>query len=438
MRQHFLASLISFWSIMIIGTLGGSDEWGKNRQDLIDTGACLLQLQTNASHQLYEALRGRRDTRQDEKARACNNGHDCDDYRIDDRGKKNHRLCTPSTLTIRKEWRFLSKAERRKYIEAVYCLQSKPSLFTEEEAPGSKNLFDSFAVVHITKTPFIHGNFNFLAWHRYFVWAYEKALREECGYHGISPYWEWGYDVYDPQKSALFDGSPYSFGSNGAPLAERDPTYRLPPPPPFPKVEGREFPAGTGGGCVMFGPFSDMTTNLGPVGMPGGDLTNPLRYNPRCLVRDMNPFIGQHYTSFNWSTWTIEESRDIDEFQSRLAGAPGNEDQKDFPLNFFGVHGGGHAFLGGMTGQHSDLYSSPQEPAFFLHHGQIDRLWSIWQWLDIEKRRNAIYGTLTLANIPPTRNGTLDDIIDVGPLAPPVPVREVMSTIDGPFCYFYQ
>lgn len=89
---------------MIIGTLGGSDEWGKNRQDLIDTGACLLQLQTNASHQLYEALRGRRDTRQDEKARACNNGHDCDDYRIDDRGKKNHRLCTPSTLTIRKEW----------------------------------------------------------------------------------------------------------------------------------------------------------------------------------------------------------------------------------------------------------------------------------------------------------------------------------------------
>lgn len=94
-----------------------------------------------------------------------------------------------------------------------------------------------------------------------------------------------------------------------------------------------------------------MTTNLGPVGMPGGDLTNPLRYNPRCLMRDMNPFIGQHYTSFNWSTWTIEESRDIDEFQSRLAGAPGNEDQKDFPLNFFGVHGGGHTFLGGMTGQ---------------------------------------------------------------------------------------
>lgn len=27
----------------------------------------------------------------------------------------------------------------------------------------------------------------FLAWHRYFVWQYEKALREECGYKGYQP-----------------------------------------------------------------------------------------------------------------------------------------------------------------------------------------------------------------------------------------------------------
>ena len=29
---------------------------------------------------------------------------------------------------------------------------------------------------------------HFLAWHRYFVAAYEKALREECGYDGAQPY----------------------------------------------------------------------------------------------------------------------------------------------------------------------------------------------------------------------------------------------------------
>ncbi|OJD28192.1 hypothetical protein ACJ73_00403 [Blastomyces percursus] len=439
MKQHVMASLLYFCSSLITGALGGSDIANRNRREFIDSGARLLQLQSKANYHLYETLRGHRDTRHHEKVGVRNNGYgDGSGHPDDDRGEKYRRRCTAGKLTIRKEWRFLSKAERRQYIEAVYCLQSKPSLFTQKEAPGSKNLFDSFAAVHINKTPFIHGTFNFLAWHRYFIWAYEKSLREECGYHGVSPYWEWGYDVHDPEKSAVFDGSAYSLGSNGAPLADRAPTYRLLPPPPLQQTGVRDFPAGTGGGCVMYGPFSDLTTNLGPVAMPGGDLKNPLRYNPRCLMRDMNAFIGQHYTAFNWSTWTIEESKDIDGFQSRLAGLPGNQGSKHDPLNFFGVHGGGHLFLGGMTGQHSDFYSSPQEPAFFLHHGQIDRLWSIWQWLDIKERRDAIYGTLTLANMPPTRNGTLDDIIDLGPLAPPLPVREVMSTIDGPFCYFYE
>jgi hypothetical protein len=34
---------------------------------------------------------------------------------------------------------------------------------------------------------YIHGNGLFLTWHRYFVWAYEQALRDECGYEGYQP-----------------------------------------------------------------------------------------------------------------------------------------------------------------------------------------------------------------------------------------------------------
>lgn len=54
--------------------------------------------------------------------------------------------------------RFMSEEDRADYIDAVYCLQSKPSLFTEEEAPGARNLFDTFAAVHINQTQLIHGN----------------------------------------------------------------------------------------------------------------------------------------------------------------------------------------------------------------------------------------------------------------------------------------
>jgi hypothetical protein len=28
-------------------------------------------------------------------------------------------------------------------------------------------------------------------WHRYYIWAYETALRTECDYKGYQPYWDW-------------------------------------------------------------------------------------------------------------------------------------------------------------------------------------------------------------------------------------------------------
>lgn len=52
----------------------------------------------------------------------------------------------------------MSEEDRKDYVDAVYCLHSLPSLFTEEEAPGSRNLFDTFSAVHINLTQTIHGN----------------------------------------------------------------------------------------------------------------------------------------------------------------------------------------------------------------------------------------------------------------------------------------
>jgi hypothetical protein len=43
------------------------------------------------------------------------------------------------------------------------------------------------SLVNMTKS--IHVTANFMHWHRYFVWAFESALRSECGYKGYQPYW---------------------------------------------------------------------------------------------------------------------------------------------------------------------------------------------------------------------------------------------------------
>jgi tyrosinase len=40
---------------------------------------------------------------------------------------------------------------------------------------------------HINYTLNVHLSGLFLPWHRHFLWLWEKALREECGYPGHLP-----------------------------------------------------------------------------------------------------------------------------------------------------------------------------------------------------------------------------------------------------------
>jgi len=64
---------------------------------------------------------------------------------------------------------------------------TKPALTPASVAPGAKSRFDDFVATHINQTLAIHYTGNFLGWHRYYTWQYERALREECGYLGAQP-----------------------------------------------------------------------------------------------------------------------------------------------------------------------------------------------------------------------------------------------------------
>jgi tyrosinase len=71
----------------------------------------------------------------------------------------------------------------------------------------------------------------------------------------------------------------------------------------------------------------------------------------------------------------------------------------------------------------------------------IDRTWWIWQNQEVEKRRNAIAGTVTFLNSPPSRNGTLNDTLTLGPMLQDtfknITMNDAMSSLGGPFCYIY-
>lgn len=67
----------------------------------------------------------------------------------------------------------------------------------------------------------------------------------------------------------------------------------------------------------------------------------------------------------------------------------------------------------------------------------------MWQNMNIADRQTAISGTGTYLNSPPSANTTLDTEINVGWSAGKtvgegtVKMIDVMSNVEGPFCYYY-
>ncbi|KAG6013142.1 hypothetical protein E4U41_005145, partial [Claviceps citrina] len=124
--------------------------------------------------------------------------------------------CRPDNVAVRKEWGKLSHRHRREYIAAVHCLARLPSRIGADKAPGARSRFDDFQAVHIRQATVIHATGQFFAWHRHFVHLYETALRDECGYTGRQPYWDWPKYADRPvDANPLYDGSDTSMSGNG-------------------------------------------------------------------------------------------------------------------------------------------------------------------------------------------------------------------------------
>lgn len=242
-------------------------------------------------------------------------------------------------------------------------------------------------------------------------------------------YWDWPRSAeVGLENYPVFDGSMTSMSGNGEHIPNEGTVViggnGLPP---------ILIPPGTGGGCVTSGPFVNYTVNLGPASLtlPGNKsvaVSNPLDYNPRCLKRDLTTAVTQTYANATAVVSLILGNDDVWDFEMTMQGIPGSGN--------IGVHGGGHYSMGGDPGR--DLFVSPGDPAFWHHHGMIDRVYWIWQMLDRKNRLHAVSGTGTFMNEPPSANTTLDTVIDLGYAAGnPIPVGDLMSTTDGPFCYVY-
>ena len=184
---------------------------------------------------------------------------------------------------------------------------------------------------------------------------------------------------------------------------------------------------------------SSTTVNLGPlmktmdpkIPIPANPRADGYGYNPRCLRRDVNNFFTSQFLRPIDIANHITSSVDQEAFQNTI--------QNDTP-NKYTLHTGGHYTIWGDPG--GDVYVSPSEPTFWLHHGQVDRHWWIWQNQDPVKRVQQYKGgTVWLqANSPPGKITDVQILNVVTPASTPGGVQSkfLVSTTAGPFCYIYQ
>lgn len=306
---------------------------------------------------------------------------------------------------IRREWRALSIKQRLSYINAVKCLNTLPSA---NPSHGTVSRYDDFIWTHVQMTPGAHLVGQFYPWHRHFVTLYDSALRDECGYRGPTPYWDWSIEG---DKISSFASSPlfhpvHGFGGTGVPG-----TYTLPPDPnnllefiQFPCIPAKEI---VWNGCVQSGPFKDteFRINVGP----GRMMTD------HCVVRN-----------FDTTCWGPLLT------SSAIANTLLPTDYWSFhDATNNGAHLGGHAIFGGVM---LNAFSSPGDPLFYLHHGGMDRLWTTWQ-AAAPGRLSEIGGPTTFP--PGSEQTTLDFVLQYPGLAPNITVREVMDISKKPSCYAY-
>ncbi|KAJ3158144.1 hypothetical protein HDU86_003096 [Geranomyces michiganensis] len=225
----------------------------------------------------------------------------------------------------RREFRELSDVDKQRFIDALKCLRNPQRSPSFNPSTGSRTIYDDLVWVHQQNNPNIHNLAAFLPWHRGMLSLLEFWLGSNCGWTGGVPYWDWTLDSQAPQNSVVL--SSRWFGGNGNPQLQN---------------------------CVSNGQFTDVRTVF----------TNPGTSN--CIHRFFNvnnrPAAGPTLINSVAQQALMQNSRSsYASFRNNFESQP---------------HNAVHTSLGG------DMFIvtiSPNDPLFYLHHANVDRMWSIWQ-----------------------------------------------------------
>ncbi|KAJ3316208.1 hypothetical protein HDU76_001988 [Blyttiomyces sp. JEL0837] len=319
---------------------------------------------------------------------------------------------------VRKEWREYSSAEKQAYIDAVKLLVNR-KMSNQYSDPTTMSYYD-FVSTHTSLAYWAHNNAQFYPYHRAMLHQWNLALKS-AGWMNGPVYWDWTTDSQNIFASDVFSSQWFGGGGVGPNNCVKDgqfsaDTYQVSP-----------FPATID--IAQASPYDR-----------GFPIDNSEPYAKTCLRRCWPSPDNPNSAHIAWSpealyaAITVSSLSDYDAFRLISDGV--------------GWHADLHAAVGGRyvnqntCGDMANGAWSTNDPVFFLHHGMIDKVWSLWQ-AECPSFRNSYDGNLNTnggANPDPITtaynfNGTAFDTqhLDSWPFY----VKDMLDTQNDLLCYTY-
>ncbi len=280
----------------------------------------------------------------------------------------------PDAPLQRKRVSDLTLEERERFVTAVKAMKQIPSNYEPDV-----NAYDYFVVLHQSAFDLdsrAHMHPNFLPWHREFLLRFERELQRAGNDDTLFiPYWDWAHpgefesvfasDFMGGNGSmdedfAVTDG-PFRKGEWDIVLIDLTPDEHLPEAAEAHGHHGHHERALNFQSVVHFGQDheADLILSPGPLQRNMGD---PRAFFPNNREVFEAISIYRPYDSPPFDTTVPLENS----FRNYLEG---------WWERGSSMHNGIHVFIGGQMGSGT----SPNDPVFFLHHAQVDRIWALYQ-----------------------------------------------------------
>jgi tyrosinase len=276
-----------------------------------------------------------------------------------------------SQQLIRRNVKTYTQAQKDSLVNALLLMKTRPSLFD-----NSINAYDYFAKIHWEalnpelvmseqrarqstsgndQVHVAHSSPGFFVWHREFLRRAEAELRKSTNNPNYTlPYWDWT----DPEANSIVFNNNF-MGGNGSVLQNFE-------------LQGSAFGKTNGKFLVKYQPgFDNPLAVLGDTSM----------YLQRAfgLAGASLPTVAEIDTAFNIPTydtypWNAEIKPEVQSFRQYVEGFRPVEGISPTKIGNK-MHGRVHIYVNGNLV--SD--ASPNDPLFFLHHANVDRLHAEWQ-----------------------------------------------------------